>query len=176
MKKSFEEMTFDELKLYRREGAWRGVGGILVVAVVIVCMIIMTVNHVSYSNIYKFRTLGMAIVVPFLGYLRTGMKATKVMLKYHPDWIKKSKLGVHIPLPPEWHLKRALVIGVALISVIGGFVTFYHPQHVTTTIPDTSNSLIYPDYTTYYSDLPSISESKSESTASESSSTTEGGQ
>ncbi|MCY7151470.1 hypothetical protein MK541_04670 [Streptococcus gallolyticus subsp. gallolyticus] len=145
MKKSFEEMTFDELKLYCREGLWRSLSILLVAIVVIICMIVMTVNHVSQSNLYRFRTLGIVIILALLGYLRTIANANKVM-REHPDWIRKSGMGAHIPLPREWHLKRALVIGIALTAVIIGFIAYYHPQHTTTDIPDisTSSSLMNP--------------------------------
>jgi len=47
MNKHFEEMSFDELKCYRREGLWRSLGLLLVIILVITGMVLMEVNHVS---------------------------------------------------------------------------------------------------------------------------------
>ncbi len=54
MDKKFEEMSFDELKLYRREGLWRSIGILFLIIIVILGMILMEVNHVAYSNKYHF--------------------------------------------------------------------------------------------------------------------------
>lgn len=126
MKKKFEEMSFDELKLYRREGLWRSLGILLVVIAVIVGMIIMITNHSSQSSIYRFRTLGLIVI---MGYLRTIANANRVM-REHPDWIRNSGFSAKIPLPREWHVKRSIVIGGALLSVIIGFITLYQPTVV----------------------------------------------
>lgn len=50
MNKNFNEMSFDELKCYRREGLWRSLGFLLVIVLVITGMVLMEVNHVSPSN------------------------------------------------------------------------------------------------------------------------------
>ena len=39
MDKNFNEMSFDELKCYRREGLWRSLGLLLVIILVIVGMV-----------------------------------------------------------------------------------------------------------------------------------------
>ena len=55
MNKNFNEMSFDELKCYRREGLWRSLGLLLVIILVIVGMVLMEVNHVSPSNQNRFQ-------------------------------------------------------------------------------------------------------------------------
>ena len=51
MDKNFNEMSFDELKCYRRECLWRSLGQLLVIILVITGMVMMEVNHVSPSRI-----------------------------------------------------------------------------------------------------------------------------
>lgn len=174
MKKKFEEMSFDELKLYRREGLWRSLGILLVVIAVIVGMIIMITNHSSQSSIYRFRTLGLIVI---MGYLRTIANANRVM-REHPDWIRNSGFSAKIPLPREWHVKRSIVIGGALLSVIIGFITLYQPTVVRErNVPDTptSTSIVNQNNSTYDSGMQSISDSATEVEV-DSSSVTEGGQ
>ena len=50
MDKKFEEMSFDELKLYRREGLWRSIGILFLIIIVILGMILMEVNHVAVAS------------------------------------------------------------------------------------------------------------------------------
>ena len=59
MNKNFNEMSFDELKCYRREGLWRSFGLLLVIILVITGMVLMKVNHVSPSNQNRFRVIGL---------------------------------------------------------------------------------------------------------------------
>ena len=177
MKKKFEEMSFDELKLYRREGLWRSLGILLVVIAVIVGMIIMITNHSSQSSIYRFRTLGLIVIIGLLGYLRTIANANRVM-REHPDWIRNSGFSAKIPLPREWHVKRSIVIGGALLSVIIGFITLYQPTVVRErNVPDTptSTSIVNQNNSTYDSGMQSISDSATEVEV-DSSSVTERGQ
>ena len=63
MNKHFEEMSFDELKCYRREGLWRSLGLLLVIILVITGMVLMEVNHVSPSNQNRFRVIGLTTVI-----------------------------------------------------------------------------------------------------------------
>ena len=98
MNKNFNEMSFDELKCYRREGLWRSLGLLLVIILVITGMVLMEVNHVSPSNQNRFRVIGLTTVIALFGYLMPLMAANRVM-RDHPDWIKKSGFGAKIPLP-----------------------------------------------------------------------------
>ena len=54
MDKNFNEMSFDELKCFRREGLWRSLDLLLVITLVITGMVLMEVNHVSPSNQNRF--------------------------------------------------------------------------------------------------------------------------
>ena len=110
MNKNFNEMSFDELKCYLREGLWRSLGLLLVIILVIVGMVLMEVNHVSTSNQNRFRVIGLTTVIALFGYLMPLMAANRVM-RDHPDWIKKSGFGAKIPLPMAWHFKRLCVLG-----------------------------------------------------------------
>ena len=56
MNKNFNQMSFDELKCYRREGLWRS-WDYCWSFLVIVGMVLMEVNHVSPSNQNRFRLL-----------------------------------------------------------------------------------------------------------------------
>lgn len=105
MDKNFNEMSFDELKCYRREGLWRSLGLLLVIILVIVGMVLMEVNHVSPSNQNRFRVIGLTTVIALFGYLMPLMAANRVM-RDHPDWVKKSGIRAKIPLPMAWHVKR----------------------------------------------------------------------
>ena len=99
MNKHFEEMSFDELKCYRREGLWRSLGLLLVIIFVITGMVFMDVNHVSPSNQNRFRVIGLTTVIGLFGYLKPLMAANRVM-RDHPDWIKKS--GFRAKFPCLW--------------------------------------------------------------------------
>ena len=68
MNKNFNEMSFDELKCYLREGLWRSLGLLLVIILVIVGMVLMEVNHVSPSNQNRFRVIGLTTVIALFGY------------------------------------------------------------------------------------------------------------
>ena len=50
MNKNFNEMSFDELKCYRREGLWRSLGLLLVIILVITGMVLMEVNRVMRDH------------------------------------------------------------------------------------------------------------------------------
>lgn len=135
MNKNFNEMSFDELKCYRREGLWRSLGFLLVIVLVITGMILMEVNHVSSSNQNRFRVIGLTTVIALFGYLMPLMAANRVM-RDHPDWVKKSGIGAKIPLPMAWHVKRLCVLGVSLLVIGGGFASSYKPQVQQTNVQD----------------------------------------
>ena len=135
MDKNFNEMSFDELKCYRREGLWRSLGLLLVIILVIVGMVLMDVNHVSTSNQNRFRVIGLTTVIALFGYLMPLMAANRVM-RDHPDWIKKSGFGAKIPLPMAWHFKRLCVLGASLLVIGVGFVSLYKPQVPQTNLQD----------------------------------------
>ena len=135
MDKNFNEMSFDELKCYRREGLWRSLGLLLVIILVIVGMVLMEVNHVSTSNQNRFRVIGLTTVIALFGYLMPLMAANRVM-RDHPDWIKKSGFGAKIPLPMACHFKRLCVLGASLLVIGVGFVSLYKPQVPQTNLQD----------------------------------------
>ena len=135
MNKNFNEMSFDELKCYRRECLWRSLGFLLVIVLVITGMILMEVNHVSSSNQNRFRVIGLITVIALFGYLMPLMEANRVM-RDHPDWVKKSGIGAKIPLPMAWHVKRLCVLGVSLFVIGGGFASSYKPQVQQTNLQD----------------------------------------
>ena len=135
MNKHFEEMSFDELKFYRREGLWRSFGLLLVIILVITGMVLMEVNHVSPSNQNRFRVIGLTMVITLFGYLMPLMAANRVM-RDHPDWVKKSGFGAKIPLPMAWHVKRLCVLGASLMVIGVGFTSLYKPQVQQTNLQD----------------------------------------
>lgn len=135
MNQNFNEMSFDELKCYRREGLWRSLGLLLVIILVIVGMVLMEVNHVSPSNQNRFRVIGLTTVIALFGYLKPLMAANRVMLD-HPDWIKKSGFRAKIPLPMDWHVKRLCVLGASLLVIGVGFVSSFKPQVQQTNLQD----------------------------------------
>ena len=135
MNKHFEEMSFDELKCYRREGLWRSLGLLLVIILVIVGMVLMEGNHVSPSNQNRFRVIGLTTVIALFGYLKPLMAANRVMLD-HPDWIKKSGFRAKIPLPMDWHVKRLCVLGASPLVIGVGFVSSFKPQVQQTNLQD----------------------------------------
>ena len=135
MNKNFNEMSFDELKCYRREGLWRSLGFLLVIVLVITGMVLMEVNHVSSSNQNRFRVIGLTTVIALFGYLMPLMAANRVMRDY-PDWVKKSGIGAKIPLPMAWHVKRLCVLGASLLVSGGGFTSSYKPQVQQTNVQD----------------------------------------
>lgn len=135
MNKDFNEMSFDELKCYRREGLWRSLGLLLVIILVITGMVLMDVNHVSPSNQNRFRVIGLTTLIGLFGYLKPLMAANRVM-RDHPDWIKKSGFRAKIPLPMDWHAKRLCVLGASLLVIGVGFVSSYKPQVQQTNVQD----------------------------------------
>ena len=135
MNKNFNEMSFDELKCYRREGLWRSLGLLLVIILVITGMVLMEVNHVSPSNQNRFRVIGLTMVIALFGYLKPLMAVNRVM-RDHPDWIKKSGFRAKIPLPMDWHVKRLCVLGASLLVIGVGFVSLYKPQVPQTNLQD----------------------------------------
>ena len=128
-------MSFDELKCYRREGLWRSLGFLLVIVLVITGMILMEVNHVSPSNQNRFRFIGLTTVIALFAYLMPLMAANRVM-RDHPDWVEKSGIGVKVPLPMAWHIKRLCVLGASLLVIGGGFASSYKPQVQQTNVQD----------------------------------------
>lgn len=140
MDKNFKEMSFDELKCYRREGLWRSLGLLLVIILVIVGMVLMEVNHVSPSNQNRFRVIGLTTVIALFGYLKPLMAANRVMLD-HPDWIKKSGFRAKIPLPMDWHVKRLCVLGASLLVIGVGFASSFKPQVQQTNLKDQQDNI-----------------------------------
>ncbi len=135
MDKHFNEMSFDELKCYRRDGLWRSLGLLLVIILVIVGMVLMEVNHVSPSNQNRFRVIGLTTVIALFGYLMPLMAANRVM-RDHPDWVKESGIRAKIPLPMAWHVKRLCVLGASLLVIGVGFASLYKPQVQQTNLQD----------------------------------------
>lgn len=140
MNKNFNEMSFDELKCYRREGLWRSLGRLLVIILVITGMVLMEVNHVSPSNQNRFRGIGLTTVIGLFGYLKPLMAANRVM-RDHPDWVKKSGFRAKIPLPMDWHVKRLCVLGASLLVIGVGFVSSYKPQVQQTNLKDQQDNI-----------------------------------
>ena len=135
MNKHFEEMSFDELKCYRREGLWISLGLLLVIILVITGMVLMEVNHVSPSNQNRFRVIGLTTVIALFGYLMPLTAANRVM-RDHPDWVKKSGIRAKIPLPMAWHVKRLCVLGASLLVIGVGFASSFKPQVQNTNVQD----------------------------------------
>ena len=140
MNKNFNQMSFDELKCYRREGLWRSLGLLLVITLVITGMVLMEVNHVSLSNQNRFRVIGLTTVVALFGYLKPLMAVNRVM-RDHPDWIKKSGFGEKIPLPMAWHVKRLCVLGASLLVIGVGFASSFKPQVQQTNLKDQQDNI-----------------------------------
>ena len=140
MNKNFNEMSFDELKCYRREGLWRSLGLLLVITLVITGMVLMEVNHVSPSNQNRFRVIGLTTVIALFGYLKPLMAVNRVM-RDHPDWIKKSGFGAKIPLPMAWHVKRLCVLGASLLVIGVGFTSSFKPQVQQTNLKDQQDNI-----------------------------------
>lgn len=140
MNKNFNEISFDELKCYRRECLWRSLGQLLVIILVITGMVLMEVNHVSPSNQNRFRGIGLTTVIALFGYMKPLMAANRVM-RDHPDWIKKSGFRAKIPLPMDWHAKRLCVLGASLLVVGVGFASSYKPQVQQTNLKDQQDNI-----------------------------------
>ncbi|MFQ7477610.1 hypothetical protein [Streptococcus parasanguinis] len=135
MNKNFNEMSFDELKCYRREGLWRSLGLLLVIILVITGMVLMEVNHVSPSNQNRFRVIGLTTVIALFAYLSPLMAVNRVM-RDHPDWVKKSGIRAKIPLPMAWHVKRLCILGASLLVIGVGFASSFKPQVQNTNVQD----------------------------------------
>ena len=140
MDKNFNEMSFDELKCYRREGLWRSLGLLLIIILVITGMVLMEVNHVSPSNQNRFRVIGLTTVIALFGYLMPLMAANRVM-RDHPDWVKNSGIRAKIPLPMAWHVKRLCVLGASLLVIGVGFVSSFKPQVQQTNLKDQQDNI-----------------------------------
>ena len=140
MDKHFNEMSFDELKCYRREGLWRSLGLLLVIILVITGMVLMEVNHVSPSNQNRFRVIGLTTVIALFGYLMPLMAANRVM-RDHPDWVKNSGIRAKIPLPMAWHVKRLCVLGASLLVIGVGFASSFKPQVQQTNLKDQQDNI-----------------------------------
>ena len=120
MNKNFNEMSFDELKCYRREGLWGSLGLLLVIILVITGMVLMEVNHVSPSNQNRFRVIGLTTVIALFGYLMPLMAGIRAK----------------IPLPMAWHVKRLCVLGASLLVIGVGFASSFKPQVQQTNLQD----------------------------------------
>ena len=140
MDKNFNEMSFDELKCYRRECLWRSLGQLLVIILVITGMVMMEVNHVSPSNQNRFRGIGLTTVIALFGYMKPLMAANRVM-RDHPDWVKKSGFRAKIPLPMDWYAKRLCVLGASLLVIGVGFASQYKPQVQQTNLKDQQDNI-----------------------------------
>lgn len=140
MNKNFNEMSFDELKCYRREGLWGSLGLLLVIILVITGMVLMEVNHVSPSNQNRFRVIGLTTVIALFGYLMPLMAANRVM-RDHPDWVKNSGIRAKIPLPMAWHVKRLCVLGASLLVIGVGFASSFKPQVQQTNLKDQQDNI-----------------------------------
>ena len=140
MNKNFNEMSFDELKCYRREDLWRSLGLLLVIILVITGMVLMDVNHVSPSNQNRFRVIGLTTVIALFSYLKPLMAANRVM-RDPPDWVKKSGFRAKIPLPMDWHVKRLCVLGASLLVIGVGFTSLYKPQVQQTNLKDQQDNI-----------------------------------
>ena len=140
MNKNFNEMSFDELKCYRREGLWRSLGLLLIIILVITGMVLMEVNHVSPSNQNRFRVIGLTTVIALFGYLMPLMAANRVM-RDHPDWVKNSGIRAKIPLPMAWHVKRLCVLGASLLVIGVGFASSFKPQVQQTNLKDQQDNI-----------------------------------
>ena len=140
MNKNFNEMSFDELKCYRREDLWRSLGLLLVMILVITGMVLMDVNHVSPSNQNRFRVIGLTTVIALFSYLKPLMAANRVM-RDHPDWVKKPGFRAKIPLPMDWHVKRLCVLGASLLVIGVGFTSLYKPQVQQTNLKDQQDNI-----------------------------------
>lgn len=135
MNKNFNEMSFDELKCYRREGLWRSLGLLLVIILVITGMVLIEVNHVSPSNQNRFRVIGLTTIIALFAYLSPLMAVNRVM-RDHPDWVKKSGIRAKIPLPMAWHVKRLCILGASLLVIGVGFASSFKPQVQNTNVQD----------------------------------------
>lgn len=140
MNKNFNEMSFDELKCYRREGLWGSLSLLLVIILVITGMVLMEVNHVSPSNQNRFRVIGLTTVIALFGYLMPLMAANRVM-RDHPDWVKNSGIRAKIPLPMAWHVKRLCVLGASLLVIGVGFASSFKPQVQQTNLKDQQDNI-----------------------------------
>lgn len=140
MDKNFNEMSFDELKCYRREGLWRSLGLLLIIILVITGMVLIEVNHVSPSNQNRFRVIGLTTVIALFGYLMPLMAANRVM-RDHPDWVKNSGIRAKIPLPMAWHVKRLCVLGASLLVIGVGFASSFKPQVQQTNLKDQQDNI-----------------------------------
>ena len=140
MNQNFNEMSFDELKCYRREGLWRSLGLLLIIILVITGMVLMEVNHVSPSNQNRFRVIGLTTVIALFGYLMPLMAANRVM-RDHPDWVKNSGIRAKIPLPMAWHVKRLCVLGASLLVIGVGFASSFKPQVQQTNLKDQQDNI-----------------------------------
>ena len=135
MNKNFNEMSFDELKCYRREGLWRSLGLLLLIILVITGMVLIEVNHVSPSNQNRFRVIGLTTIIALFAYLSPLMAVNRVM-RDHPDWVKKSGIRAKIPLPMAWHVKRLCILGASLLVIGVGFASSFKPQVQNTNVQD----------------------------------------
>ena len=126
MDKKFEEMSFDEIKLYRREELWRSLGMLLVLVIIIVGMV--------------FMEIGIAVAIGLMTYLRQLFGVNQVM-RNNPEWVKKSGITAKIPLPRNWHIKRTAIIGASILVVLISFFTLYKPQKVNSIPSDVPESV-----------------------------------
>lgn len=126
MNKKNEDMTFDEIQLYRKEIVLRGCLSLLVILFSVIGMIWMSVSNVSEDNFNRFRWLVTVVSFSLVSVytLPLSMKVSKVLRK-HPDWIRQSALKTKVP--KDWTLKRLVVIGSSVILLLFNFVILYRP-------------------------------------------------
>ena len=135
MNKHFEEMSFDELKCYRREGLWRSLGLLLVINLVITGMVLMEVNHVSPSNQNRFRGYWFdnGHCALWLHEASDSSKSRDV----RPSGLgQEIRFRAKIPLPMAWHVKRLCVLGASLLVIGVGFASSFKPQVQQTNVQD----------------------------------------
>ena len=134
MNKNFNEMSFDELKCYRREGLWRSLGLLLVIIFVITGMVLMEVNHVSPSNQNRFSSYWFdhGHCALWLPDASDGSKSCHA---------RPSGLGQEIrdsskhSLPMAWHVKGFASLGESIGDWVG-FASSFKPQVQQTNVQD----------------------------------------
>ena len=117
MNKHFNEMSFDELKCYRRGRSMEIFGTIA--------------DHYFgdyghgldgsepcfsvQSESFSGDWVDNGHCALWLPEASDGSKSR--VMRDHPDWIKKSGFGAKIPLPMAWHVKRLCVLGASLLVI-----------------------------------------------------------
>ena len=84
--------------------------------------------------------IGLTTVIALFGYLMPLMAANLIM-RDHPDWVKKSGIRAKIPLPTAWHVKRLCVLGASLLVIGVGFTSSFKPQVQQTNLKDQQDNI-----------------------------------